>query len=98
VEEQNMKLIWIVALVTLAGCAGGKHAVGQANIANGDEEKCKIKREIQEWAKGEGLDKEKTLCEEMGDKCICVETIICDGIPTCYAVDYIDLEQHFLSR
>jgi enamine deaminase RidA (YjgF/YER057c/UK114 family) len=95
---QNMKLIWIVGLLALAGCAGNKPAVGQVNVANGDEEKCRIMREIQEQAKADGLENEKTLCEEMGDKCICVETIICDGKSTCYAVDYIDLEQHFLSR
>ena len=69
----------------------------QAKIAP-DEEKCKTKFEIIELSKSLGLENEKTLCEEMGDKCFCVETVLCDGVPTCIANDHIDLEQHFLSR
>ena len=84
-----MKFLPVIALFALWGCAANKPAAQQAN-AGGDEEKCSIMREIQEQAEADGLENEKTLCEEMGDKCICVETIICNGKPTCYAVDYID--------
>jgi len=81
-----MRLILTISLMFLAACSPSKPAV---DSIQSEDPRCKEMSEVREWAKSQGLDEEKTLCDKLGDKCLCTETIICEGKPVCYSIYHI---------
>jgi hypothetical protein len=70
-----MKMILIATLLALAGCAGSKPAVGQAN--NTDNKQCKAIENILE------RDRKLIAMPASISDCECHETTICEGIEYC---------------
>jgi hypothetical protein len=91
-----MKLILIVGLLALAGCAGGKHAVGQANdcamISDNEVRKCKelfgkvapfMLETVKEAIKMPVNGVTHDFDNDTYYDSVCHETIVCDNVEYC---------------
>jgi hypothetical protein len=78
-RKLNMKMIWIVALLALAGCYGGKPSMD----VEGNDTGCIAIRDRLDDYHPDAIFKET----EYGDKnCACVETTTCYNKPVCSIV------------